>query len=124
MFFFSYGVFAISFIFVVFFLSFCATSQGSLVSLVCQRSNLVLPLFFLFRFPPVPFWISGRDPLVVVECCNAPDLTRQVSASYSTSLPCHFLACCILSCHHVHCIFLFSKLASVRVLFVLFVVRS
>ena len=31
-----------------------STSQGSLVSLVCQRSNLVLPLLFLFRFSPVP----------------------------------------------------------------------
>ena len=27
---------------------------------------------------------------------------RQVSANYSSLLPCHFLACCILSCHHVH----------------------
>ena len=31
-----------------------STSQGSLVSLICQRSNLVLPLLFLFRFSPVP----------------------------------------------------------------------
>ena len=36
--------------------------------------------------------------------CNAPDSMHQVSASYSPSLPCHLLACCILSCHHVHCI--------------------
>ena len=28
-----------------------STSQGSLVSLIRQRSNLVLPLLFLFRFP-------------------------------------------------------------------------
>ena len=34
--------------------------------------------------------------------CNAPDPMRQVSASYLQSLPCHLLACCILSCHHVH----------------------
>ena len=27
---------------------------------------------------------------------------RQVSPSYSPSLPCHLLACCILLCHHVH----------------------
>lgn len=33
------------------FLSICSTCQGSLVSLICQRSNLVLPLLFLFRFP-------------------------------------------------------------------------
>ena len=31
-----------------------STSQGSLVSLFCRRSNLVLPLLFLFRFSPVP----------------------------------------------------------------------
>ena len=36
--------------------------------------------------------------------CNAPDSMRQMSASYSPSLPCHLLACCILSCHHVHLI--------------------
>ena len=36
--------------------------------------------------------------------CNAPDSMHQVSASYSSSLPCHLLACCILSCHHVHLI--------------------
>src|SRR4051812_25134301 len=34
--------------------------------------------------------------------CNAPDSMRQVSASYSPSLPCHVLACCTLPCHHVH----------------------
>ena len=38
-----------------------------------------------------------------------------MSPSCSPSLPCHLLACCILSCHHVHCIIMFSKLASVRV---------
>ena len=34
--------------------------------------------------------------------CNAPDPMRQVSASYSLSLPCHLLACCILPCHLLH----------------------
>ena len=34
--------------------------------------------------------------------CNAPDPMRQVSASYSPSLPCHVLACCIFPCHHLH----------------------
>ena len=29
--------------------------------------------------------------------CNAPDPMRQVSPSYSLSLPCHLLACCIFS---------------------------
>ena len=38
----------------------------------------------------------------LVRFCNAPDSMRQVSASSSPPLPCHFLACCILSCHHVH----------------------
>ena len=33
---------------------------------------------------------------------NAPNSMRQMSANYSPSLPCHLLACCILSCHHVH----------------------
>ena len=36
--------------------------------------------------------------------CNTPDSMCHVSASYSLLLPCHLLACCILSCHHVHCI--------------------
>ena len=54
---------------------------------------------FLFRLGPK---ISGRDLLLVEECCNAPDSLRQMSASYSPLLPCHLLACCILSCHHVH----------------------
>ena len=40
--------------------------------------------------------------MLVEECCNAPDSLRQVSASYSSLLPCHLLACCISSCHHVH----------------------
>ena len=54
---------------------------------------------FLFRLGPK---ISGRDLLLVEECCNAPDPMRQVSPSYSLSLPCHLLACCILPCHHLH----------------------
>ena len=40
--------------------------------------------------------------MLVEECCNAPDSMRQVSASFSPSLPCHLLACCILPCHHLH----------------------
>ena len=62
----------------------------------------------MFHLIPFPFRlgpkIPGRDLLLVEECCNAPDLMRRVSASYSPSLPCHLLACCILSCHHVHLI--------------------
>ena len=81
-----------------------STSPGFLVSLICRRSNLVLPLLFLFRFFPVPSQISGRDPLVVVECCNAPRPTLQKTSIYSEF--CHvFLLCllfyfCIASCHH------------------------
>ena len=84
----------------------CLTSQGSLVSLACQRSNLVLPIIFLFFFSPMPSKISGRDPLIVVECCNTPRPLRQVSSSYSLLLPCHLFAChafhIIASCalHH------------------------
>jgi len=66
----------------------------------------ILTVLFLFHLIPFSFRlgpkISGRDLLLVEECCNAPDPMRQVSASYSPSLPCHLLACCILSCHHVH----------------------
>ena len=71
------------------FLSICPTSQGSLVSLCGRRSNLVLPLIFLFLFPPLPSQISGRDPLVVVECCNAPDTTFHIRNSDSS----HFRLC-------------------------------
>ena len=37
-------------------------------------------------------------------CCNTSDLMRQVSSIYSSLLPCHVLACCILPCHHLHLI--------------------
>ena len=47
---------------------------------------------------------------VLLERCNTPDSMRQVSASYSPSLSCHLLACCILSCHHVH--FILHKCSS------------
>ena len=50
LFLFSNGVFSTSFISVAFFHSICSTSQASLVSLIGQRSNLVSPLLFLFRF--------------------------------------------------------------------------
>ena len=76
-----------------------ATSQGSMGSLICQRSNLFYLFPFLFRLGPK---ISRRDLLLVEECCNTSDSMRQVSFSYSSSLPCHLLACCILACHHVH----------------------
>ena len=65
-------------------------------------------------------WLSG----VQLVGCDAPRPMRQVSSSYSLLLPCLLLACCILPCHHVHCIIMFSKLASVRFPPVLSVVRS
>ena len=83
--------------------------------------DFVHPLSFVLisPYPLYPFHlgpkISGRDLLLVEESCNAPDSLRQVSSSYSSLLPCHLLACCILPCHHVCCISMFSKLASVRV---------
>ena len=59
----------------------------------------------------------GSGPLyggnTLLPACNAPRPMCQVSSSYSLLLRCHLLACCILSCHHPHCIFMFSKLASV-----------
>ena len=52
----SNGVFSTLFSFVLFFSRISSTSQGSLVSLVRQRSNLVLPLLsFSSVVPPVPF---------------------------------------------------------------------
>src|SRR3954469_858202 len=50
--------------------------------------------------------LPNHKQLIQVNCmsyiCNAPDLMRQVSVSYSSSLPCHLLACCTLPCHHLH----------------------
>ena len=43
-----------------------------LVSLVCQRSNFVLPLLLPF-LPGDISRISGRDPLLVWESCDARD---------------------------------------------------
>ena len=34
---------------------------------------------------------------------------RQASSSYSLSLPCHLLTCCIFPCHHLHFICMFFK---------------
>ena len=80
-----------------------STSQGSLVSLFCQRSNLVLSLLLLFRFSPVPFQISGRDPLVVVECCDAPRPELQMPSMFPGVVGCFVLVRCVMciaSCHH------------------------
>ena len=106
LFLFSNGVFSTLFISVV-FLSFNLFNLSRfVVSLVCQRSNLVLLLLFLFLFPPVPSWISGRDPLVVVECCNAPRPELQLPSRVPRFL-CVFyfyllllcLLCIMSSCH-------------------------
>ena len=121
----SNGVFPTSFISIVFFSRNGLTFSRffGLTRLSKKQLSFTSSLFLPF-FPPVPFEISGRDPLVVVECCNAPRPMCQVSSSYSLLLPCLLLACRILPCHHPHCIFMFSKRASVRVSPVPSVVRS
>ena len=65
-------------------------------------SSLSLPFV-----PPVPFQISGRDPLIVVECCNAPRPELQVPSMFSgfRRMIClvrciHLCIMCIASCHH------------------------
>ena len=82
----------------------CHARSSSLL-LECSRF-FASSLEFLFHLIPFPFHlgpkISRRDLLLVEECCNAPDSMRQVPASYSPSLPCHLLACCIFPCHHMH----------------------
>ena len=87
-------------------------SRRSSLLLECSRF-FASSLKFLFHLILFPFRlgpkISGRDLLLVEECCNAPDSMRQVSASYSPLLPCHLLACCILPCHHLHFICMFFK---------------
>ena len=61
-------------------------SRRSSLLLECCRF-FAFPLAFLFNLIPFSFRlgpkISGRDLLLVEECCNAPDTMRQVSASYS-----------------------------------------
>ena len=87
-------------------------SRRSSLLLECSRF-FAASLEFLFHLIPFPFLLgpkmSGRDLLLVEECCNAPDPMRQVSSSYSPSLPCHLLVCCILPCHHLHFIYMFFK---------------
>ena len=69
-----------------------------------SKKQLSLPLLFLFHFSLVPSQILGRDPLVVVECCNAPRPTLQKTSSYSefrrVFLFCLLFYFCIASCHH------------------------
>src|SRR6187401_514727 len=99
--------FSSSFISVAFFLSTCSTSQGSLVSLVRQRSNFLLPL-------PLPFLpgdisrISGRDPLLVWESCDARDrrprrYQKIPEGSRCSGVPVCFFCLCYLffALHHV-----------------------
>src|SRR6187401_935261 len=100
-------------------LSDCSTSQGSLVSLVCQRSNFVLPLPLSF-LPGAISRISGRDPLLVWESCDARRPTSQkipedarrfqmfrVARVFQLCLCYLFLHCIMSSCHHV--IFIFAS---------------
>ena len=56
------GVLSILFISVLCFFSICSTLQGSLVSLVWQRSNLVLPLLFFFYLPSGAILDLGTRP--------------------------------------------------------------
>ena len=63
-------------------------------------------------------YVVGRSPAKfhrIRSPFDAPSPMRQVSSSYSPTLPSLLLACFISSCHHVHCIIMFSKLASARV---------
>ena len=61
------------------FSSFLSSSR--VLSIPFFFFEFLIDLFlFLFRLGPK---ISGRDLLLVEECCNAPDPMRQVSASYS-----------------------------------------
>ena len=93
-----------SFFSVVFFLSRLFYLSRFVVSLVCQRSNFVVPL-------PLPFFsgaisrISGRDPLLVWESCDARRPTSQKipEDSRCSGFPlCFFCACVIyFALHHV-----------------------
>ena len=73
--------------------------SSALDSLLLLLSSCFTPSLFPFR---LGLKISGRDLLLVEECCNAPDPMSQVSSSYSSLLPCLLLACCTLPCHHLH----------------------
>ena len=53
--------------------------------------------------------IAASRALQVGIYCDAPRPMCQVSSSYSPSLPCHSLACCILPCHRLHFIIMFFK---------------
>ena len=56
-------------------------------------------MHYLFRLGPK---ISGRDLLLVEECCNASDSMRQVSASYSRR--CHVICLSVAFYHVIMCI--------------------
>ena len=99
LFLFSNGVYSISFIFVVFFSRNCSTSQGSLVSLVCLRSNFVLPI--PPPFPSGAIQDLGTRSSIVVECCNAPRPTLQKASSYFVVVVC-FIG--LLHSSSQHCI--------------------
>ena len=73
-------------------------------SFVKEATQLYLSSFSPV-FPPVPFQISGRDPLVVVECCDAPrpmlEKTSMCSGFRRVFHLCPPFYLCIASCHHV-----------------------
>ena len=104
LFLFSNGVFSTSFISVVFFSQNGLTSQGSLVSLVCQRSNLVLPLLFPFCFP------SGAILDLGTRSSRSGGVLWRPKTGASDAFQGFRVSSCYLfgslhsSLHHVHCI--------------------
>ena len=94
--------------FIVYLIPWAFDSRHSRCSSLLLKCSQFFASSLEFLFHLIPFLsrlgpkISGRDLLLVEECCNAPDSLRQVSVSYSSSLPCHLLACCTLPCHHLH----------------------
>ena len=74
--------------------------QGSLVSLVCQRSNLVLPVHFRFRFP------SGAILDLGTRSSRSGGVLWRPKTGASDAF--HVFECCRVirsgSLHHVHCI--------------------
>ena len=86
--------------------SFLFSTQVFLTLFFFSLQLLFYLILFLYHLVPK---ILGRDLLLVEESWDTSSPMRQVSSSYSSSLPCHSLVCCILPCHHVHFIIMFFK---------------
>lgn len=80
------------------------------------------PLRWIRKSPLRGLWSSRT--LTQRRSCAQPVTPRDRCARCLPIISLSLLACCILSCHHVHCIIMFSKPASVRVPPVPSVVRS